>query len=79
MKKVTCPICRIYDNTGNGNGGDMDSDIHKGFTIGKGKKLYWMIIWTQKGNAFVYSMEEDEEFPRRRWVGGDQLITIHFK
>jgi len=77
MKKVTCPICRICDNTD--LDGDMDAGIHKGFTIGKGKKLYWYITWTQNGNAFVYSMEEDKEFPARRWVSGDQLITIHFK
>jgi hypothetical protein len=76
-KKVTCPICRICENTG--NNGDMDWETHEGFTIGKGKKLYWMITWTKNGHAFVYSIEEDGGFPARRWVSGDQLITIHFK
>ena len=42
-KKVTCKICHLQDHTGITDGAgrnipaDLDSDIHEGFTVGKGK------------------------------------------
>ena len=78
-KKVTCKICYITDNTGFDYPNDLDSEYHKGFTIGKGKKMYWMMIWhPNSGNVTVYS-SGDSEYPTARWLPGDTEITIHFK
>lgn len=74
MKTVTCKICYICDNTG--LNGDMDSDIHKGFTIGKGKQLYWYMTWHSSGHVTVYTADEPI---RKRWISGDTIITIHWK
>jgi hypothetical protein len=73
-KKVTCKICYLSDHTGAWCPSDLDYDTHKGFTIGKGKKLYWLITWHSSGNCTVYDLEN-----RKRWLSGDQEITIHFK
>jgi len=75
-KKVTGKICFISDLTLTNC--DLDSEIHLGFTIGTGKTLYWYITWTQNGHAFVYR-QGDGEGLFRRWVSGDQEITVHFK
>lgn len=71
-KNTTCKICHITDNT---QTGDLDNDWHKGFTIWKGKVLYWMMIWHQSGHVTVYSSGETSP----RWIDGDTLITIHWK
>jgi hypothetical protein len=55
---------------------DLDSDIHKGFTIGKGKKLYWYLIWHPSGNVTVYPADGKMY---GRWISGDTEITVHFK
>jgi hypothetical protein len=73
-KSVSCKICYITDNTGTG---DLDSYIHKGFTIGNGKQLYWMMTWHGSGHVTVYS--NDDKPLRRRWINGDTIITIHWK
>lgn len=69
---ITCPLNRHQQYIGNK---DLDFNIHKGFTIGKGKKLYWMMIWWSTGNATVYGV--DDLSPR--WVANDTIIKIHFK
>ena len=80
--KATCPICFIGDFTGHKieDGiqipSDMDDEAHKGFTIGKGKTLYWMMIWhTVSGHVSVVNMEATY----KKWIHGDTEITIHFK
>lgn len=75
-KKTTCKICYITDNTGTG---DLDNEYHKGFTIGRGKQLYWMMIWHGSGHVTVFTAGEDGKQPRARWINGDTLITIHWK
>lgn len=75
-KKVTCRICELTDHTGAYFPSDMDYDTHEGLTIGKGKAMYWMMIWHPSGNCTVFSKEKDGV---RRWLSGDQEITIHFK
>ena len=80
MKTVTGKICFITNLTG--INGDMDGSIHKGFTIGKGKRLYWLIRWHQSGNCTVYRAKNEPEEGEAlipRWISGDQIITIHFK
>lgn len=74
-KKNTGKISFITDLTATNS--DMDSNIHKGFTIGKGKTLYWYITWCKSGNAMVY--RETDEGLVKRYVSGDQEITVHFK
>lgn len=75
-KKVICKICHITDNTGINS--DMNEDIHEGFTIGKGKVMYWLIIWHQSGHCTVYR-KDNQDGLIRRWISGDQEISIHFK
>src|SRR5947209_3438896 len=41
---------------------DMDGDIHEGFTIGRGKKLYWYLIWHSSGHVTVINDQNS-----RRW------------
>lgn len=63
----------------NGTDSDMDSDIHKGFTVGKGKVMYWYIIFHEKGyGASIYHHEDGKPLVRR-WVPSDTEITVHFK
>lgn len=73
-KKASCKISHIVDNTG--TNADLDSDIHDGFTIGKGKTMYWMMIWHQSGHVTVFNRDGEG---KRRWISGDTEITIHFK
>lgn len=80
--KVACKICFMGNFTGcvnTGNGmpypSDMDAEIHKGFTIGKGKTMYWMMIWHGSGNVTVFN----EKATYGRWIAGDTEITIHWK
>jgi hypothetical protein len=77
-KKATCQVCFMCDHMGTYFGTDLDPEFHKGFTIGRGKKMYWYLIWHGSGNCTVYS---DEEAGRMsgRYIKGDQEITIHFK
>lgn len=80
-KKTVCKICDICDSAGlyyNGRvmGTDLDCDIHKGFTIGKGKRMYWMMIWHGSGHVTVFN--NDDGPVRGRWIQGDTEITIHF-
>ena len=77
-KKVTGRICFISSDLTLTNA-DLDSEIHKGFTIGKGKTMYWMMIWHKSGHVTVFSIREDNTQPRRRWISGDTEITVHFK
>lgn len=73
-KTTTGPICFIGDLTL--TNGDLDSDIHLGFTIGRGHIMYWMMIWHGSGNVTVIPAENPTY---RRWLSGDQEITVHFK
>lgn len=73
-KPITCPLNFHQDYIGNR---DLDWYLHKGFTIGRGKQMYWMIIWhPSSGNATVFT--NDDKPIRRRYVRGDIEITIHF-
>lgn len=72
-KPLTCKINFHQDYIGNR---DLDSNIHKGFTVGRGKTLYWEMIWhASSGNVTVYSIESNSW----RYLQGDTEITIHFK
>ncbi len=73
-KKITCKISHLSQNTGTG---DLDSRIHKGFTIGKGRVLYWMLLWHQSGHVTVFNTKPHSL--GGRWISGDSEITIHFK
>lgn len=75
-KKNTGKICNITDLTLINR--DLDSDIHKGFTVGKGKTLYWYMVWHKSGNVSVYRHSDGEGLVKR-YLSGDQEITIHFK
>lgn len=75
-KQKTCLIAELSDNTGYRYAHDMDSDFHKGFTVGNGKKLYWEIIYTTGGHARVFRASDGMV---GRWVHGSSKITIHFK
>lgn len=79
--KTTCKIYELGDKTGyvdQNNGvqypSDMDADIHKGFTIGKGRTLYFMMIWHSSGNVTVVDIKASY----KRWISGDTEITIHW-
>lgn len=73
-KVIKCPICRYQSYTYNR---DLDSDIHKGFTIGRGKVMYWCMIWhASSGNVTVYPISESSA---PRYISGDTEITIHLK
>ncbi len=80
--KVTCKICFYNDYTGYVDinnathyPADLDADIHKGFTIGKGKTLYFMMIWhSSSGHVTVYN----DKASYGRWISGDTEITIHW-
>jgi len=74
-KKWTGQICHLSDNTGAKYSHDLDSYIHSGYTIGKGKQLYWEIIWHTSGHCTVYPINGK----RGRYIKGDQIVTLHFK
>jgi len=71
-RTIECTINYLQDHT---NNRDLDSDYHKGFTIGKGRNLYWEMIWHGSGNVTVYSTTTG----CKRYIAGDSKITIHFK
>ncbi len=73
-KKRTGRICHISSEL-TGTNADLDEDIHWGFTVGRGKTMYWLMLWHGSGNVTVYS--RDGMVPR--WLSGDAEITIHFK
>ncbi len=75
-KKVTCQICHMGDFTGTYYPSDLDDNYHHGFTIGKGKKLYWLMIWHPSGHVTVIPRYPPHY---RRWMDGGTQITIHFK
>lgn len=70
---ITCKASELHEHT---DGLDLDSDWAEGFTVGRGKIMYWYFIWHSTGNATVYTPEMP---PKSRFISGDQLITIHFK
>lgn len=73
-KKMTGKVCYLSSDLTLTNA-DLDEDFHDGFTIGKGKTLYWMLIWHKSGHCTVYSRENASP----RWINGDTIITVHFK
>lgn len=75
-KTATCKICYLQDHTDNR---DLDSNVHEGFTIGKGKAMYWMISWHNSGHCTVFRKDNIGGDLVRRWISGDTLITIHWK
>lgn len=72
MNSITCPIYEHQDHIGNR---DLDKSIHKGFTIGKGKALYWCMTWHNSGHVTVYNANGKTT---GRYISGDSIITIHF-
>ncbi len=78
-KKTVCKISHITDNTGLGDPSDMDDYVHLGFTIGKGKTLYWMIVWHSSGHCTVYRYDDEGDGLVKKWISGDTEITIHWK
>jgi hypothetical protein len=73
--KMTGAVCRVPSQLTLTNQ-DMDSSIHDGFTIGRGKTFYWMMTWHKSGHATVYPKEGDKS---GRWINGDTNVTVHFK
>lgn len=71
-KTVTCGINVYQDFTYNR---DLNPNIHKGFTIGKGKTLYFSMIWHKSGHVTVYPINGN----RGRYIDGGSEITIHWK
>lgn len=76
-KKVTCTINFMHDHLEGGE--DLNDGIHKGFTIGKGKTLYWYIVWNKYGNCIVARPLKGTINVARRYIKGDTEITIHWK
>lgn len=74
-KKMIGKICFISDLTLTRF--DLDNAIHKGFTIGKGKQLYWEMVWHSSGHVTVYSQNPNTR--TGRWIDGDTEITVHFR
>lgn len=73
MKTLTFPANELQDYIG----GDLEDGKHLGFTIGKGKKMYWYFIWhSASGNATVYTADIPMD---KRYIKNEQLITVHFK
>lgn len=72
-RTVKCTLNFLQDHTDHQ---DLNSDVHKGFTIGNGKTLYFMYVWHKSGNATVYSINGSIY---GRHVRGDIPIIIHFK
>ena len=77
MKTVTCKLCNMCDHTGFDSPSDLDDHFHEGFTVGKGKSMYWYVTWLRSGHAYIYRLDGPDLI--RRWVSGDTEITIHFK
>lgn len=88
-KKWTGPICYYSAFTGygytNSRGkdvkipSDLDDEVHNGFTIGRGKVMYWMMLWHKSGHVSVFSIGRTNDEIKRRWLDGSTEITIHFK
>lgn len=72
-KKIVCRACDLTEKIN----GDLNSHLHEGFTIGRrGKIMFWYFIWHSTGNASVVT----SEIPgKKRFIRGDQTITIHLK
>lgn len=75
MEVIKCRLCELCDQV---DTGDLDPRVHEGFTIGKGKRMYWYIVWRPSGNATVYALNEGSTHLSARYVSGDAEITIHF-
>lgn len=73
FKHIKCKICFLQEYTRNA---DLDSDLHEGFTIGKGKILYWCFVWHSTGNVTCHPKKHGG-YPR--WITGDTIITVHWK
>jgi len=72
-QNITVPICSYQDWTG----GDLDGDIHEGFTVApNGRQGYFMMIWHGWGNVTIFTY--DDKDMRKRWIPGDSLITIYW-
>jgi len=78
MKSITFPANEMFLHILSefGNPMDLDDSIHKGFTVGNGKKMYWYFVWHQSGNCTIY---DSGQCLNKRYIKGDQLITVHFK
>jgi hypothetical protein len=73
-KKMVGKVCNLPSELTLTNA-DLDDDYHEGFTIGKGKTFYWLLIWHKSGHCTVYSKNKASP----RYISGDSLITVHFK
>lgn len=80
--KVSCKISSYAEYTGRKheyNGRtyphDLDPAIHEGFTVETGSTLYWEMIWHSSGSVSIYNKETSS----RRWLTGEETITIYFK
>lgn len=72
IKTITVPLCRLQDYIGNA---DLDSNYHRGFTVGRGVVMYFMFIWHSSGTCTVYPKDE-KRWPRN--LTGNEMITVHF-
>lgn len=74
IQSITVPLNYHQDYIGNE---DLDARIHEGFTVGRGKVMYFLMIWHSSGACTVYPTEQYINSPR--YLRGDEMITIHFK
>lgn len=52
--------------------------IAKGFTVGRGKKLYWYITPVGSGYYRVHGLEEDGKLSWPRSVNPEDKVVVHF-
>ncbi len=71
-RTVNVEICSLQEQTDNA---DLNSNIHLGFTIGRGNKMYFLYNWHRTGNVTVYPIDGGAP----RWLPGDTVVKIHFK
>lgn len=58
----------------------LDPSKHKGFTIGKGRKIYWYITTVEHlGKYRVFPVDKNGQLGYSRYLTGDSLVNIIFK
>lgn len=73
MKNViTCQLCHHQDYIGNA---DLVPEKHLGFTVGRGKVMYFLMIWHSSGNVTVFPVDDKKHYPR--FLTGLETIHIH--
>lgn len=57
--------------------GELHSSIHKGFSIGRGKKVYWYITpCSRRGLYRVLPIENDGSLGWARYIPGEATINV---